>query len=180
MAKTSWTRDSAIEYLAERKLLTKSPDQYTTPYLKRLAGAARNAEQEGKGFTRKEARGHARATVRHQERDTKAHKLEQYSIKAEPGQELDIKDLKNLVNKTKGKRDDLLLVIRGVVESSDPNQAGKPAQQETYTTSMRHADIRKWLKDNPKGDVLQFAYDAFGLVWESVSLIGFAYPQYGT
>ncbi len=179
MAKPQWTRESAISYLAERKLLTKAPSEYTTPYLKRLAGASRSAEQEGKGFKRSEARGHARAKVEGQERDTKAHKLEQYKIEARPGQELDLKDVKNLLNKTKGKPDNLLLIIRGVVETSDPNQSGGEPQEETYSTAIRHQDVKKWLKENPKGDMLQFAYDAFGLVWNSVSLVAFAYPRHG-
>lgn len=57
MARMKWTRESALEYLSHRKLLTKPASEYTTPYLKRLAGSARKQEQSGKEFSRAEARG---------------------------------------------------------------------------------------------------------------------------
>lgn len=172
----AWTRESAIEYLSEQHLLTKSPEEYTTPYLKRLASSARKAEREGREFTRQEARGHARARVEHLERDPKKHHIEQYRIEAKPGQDITVPDLKNLTNKTKNLRDNLLLMIKGIVEDSDPKNANEEKKEQTYSFHARHQDIRAWLKANPDGDITQFAYEATGLEWSSVSMVSFGYP----
>lgn len=173
----AWTRESAIDYLAEQKLLTKSPEEYTTPYLKRLASSARKAEQQGREFTRQEARGHARAKIEHIEKDPKKHHIDQYIIRSKPGQDLTIPDLKNLVKKTKDQPDRIKMAIRGVVYDSDPKNANKEPEVQTYSFNVRHQDVRAWLKENPKGDILQFAFDATGLVWLSVSMVSFGYPE---
>lgn len=52
MARMKWTRESALEYLSHRKLLTKPASEYKTPQLKRLAGSARQQELAGQEFDR--------------------------------------------------------------------------------------------------------------------------------
>src|SRR6202051_4749143 len=55
----SFTRESALDYLQQRGLLTKAREQYTTAYAKRLASSYSKAEASGKKTTRAAARGKA-------------------------------------------------------------------------------------------------------------------------
>ncbi len=96
-----WTRESALEYLSHRKLLTKPADSYTTPYLKRLAGSARTQEQAGQEFSRAKARGKQRkeekpqggvlkkerrqiAPIEYYPRDRSKHQIEQWRVMRPP------------------------------------------------------------------------------------------------
>lgn len=171
-----WTRESAIEYLAERHLLTKSPSEYTTPYVKRLASSAQKAEREGREFTRQEARGHARSKVEHLGKE--GHRLDQYRITRPPHRDLDMKDLANLLAKTKNLPDRLILVIKGVVQDS-PTRRGENSQAKEQVHSFREkwSKINAYVKRNPNTDILKFAEDATGEVWESVESISFAYSE---
>jgi hypothetical protein len=177
-AQKGFTREDAIAYLAERKLLTKTPDSYTTPYLKRLASSARKAERENREFTREEARGHARARVDHLEKD--GHRLDQYKIEKPPKRDLDMRDMANLLAKTKKRPDRLILVIKGEVEDS-PTGKGQRADTsthvETYSFHEKWSKINAYVKNNPNASITEFAEDATGLKWESVLSISFAYSE---
>ena len=70
MARQSFTREEALQYLAGRTDLTfKKPlDSYKTPYLKRLASEYKRAEQAGKvAPSRKEVRGKAKERIQYHE-----------------------------------------------------------------------------------------------------------------
>lgn len=184
MARQGFTRQGAIEYLAERGLLTRSPESYKgKQYLQRLAGSFRRQEQEGIDIStpeavkeaRQEARGHARARVEHLEKA--GHRLEQYRIEKPPRRDLDMNDLRNLLTRTKKRGDKLTLVIHGVVEDSDPSKRAGGPKEETYPFHAKWGKISEYVKDNPNADILKFAEDVTGLKWESVESISFAYGE---
>ncbi len=58
MAQSSFTREQALDFLAQRGLLTKAREEYTTAYAKRLASTYRRGEASGKSTSRAAARGH--------------------------------------------------------------------------------------------------------------------------
>ncbi len=59
MAQSPFTRESALDYLQQRGLLTKARTDYSTAYAKRLASSYRKAESSGRSTTRAAARGKA-------------------------------------------------------------------------------------------------------------------------
>jgi hypothetical protein len=68
MARQSFTRESALQYLAGRTdLAWKKPlTEYKTPYLKRLASEYKRAEQAGKETPKlKEVRGHGKPRIQY-------------------------------------------------------------------------------------------------------------------
>lgn len=207
MARMRWTRQSAIEYLAERKLLTKAPEDYKdTAYLKRIASSFKRQEEKGEEPSRKKARGHQSPPIEHLERNKEKHLLDQYRI-MRPGftnltpddirnmdkrafnalieshDDLERNDLKKLYNRTP-KHARLMLGIVGIGQDSETLEYEEkeltvydPKDVHTYNKRFPREAIGAWLKDKNSGDILDFANRTFKLTWKLVLGVIFSYPE---
>lgn len=195
----SFDRESALSYLAERHLLTKSPEKYSTSYVVRLARKFQQQEQAGHEPSRTEARGHARASVEHIAKD--GHRLNQYRIMRPPlkgytpsqlqdiapdaftkllakGRGLDHSDLKNLYNRTPKHLENFMVAITGIgQDSKEPSKSADPRDIHTYSFASDREQIASWLEDNTDADISDFARDISGLEWDGVYGISFVYPE---
>ena len=174
MAKTSMTREEAIAYLSSRGLLTKAPESYSTPYVKRLASAYSRAEQKGRSTSRTVARGkagpehivpnYARGPL--PEGVPRDRFSEQYKI-VFPETVSDLKPLKLSVDrrrKAKGlpKAKIYTLVIYGKTRYKHPKN---PSGSYTYQTLAMHIsalDLAYYIKEQPDMDIVEF----INLFWQ--------------
>ena len=158
---TQFDRESATNYLAERHLLTKSPKEYTTPYLIRLATAARTQEQAGKEFSRVAARGHAREPLVHL--PAKGHRYEQWQLRNpnyfDPqAAALDAVDVRRLTKKGGADTNGIYTyVFKGVTKDPSPTDPKwEPDKPSTYSFNVNKASVNRWLKENKNGTALEF------------------------
>lgn len=184
MAQARWTRESAINYLANNPDFTPTKPftgegSYSTPYLKRAASAYQDAEQAGRRApTTQERRGHARAKPEHLPKE--GHRLDQYRVLTPPDRDLEQADLLNLYRRAKrgaakSLSDEVMVAITGVVNYI-PVRGSIPAnniQTLSFWTDME--SLQEMIKDME--DIFQFAEEISGLQWEEILAVSFAFPN---
>lgn len=174
MATTKFTRESALDYLEQKKLLTKPRDQYTTAYAKRLASSYSRAESAGKTVSRKQARGKAgpEHIVPNYERgplpkgEPRDRFSEQYRITF-PETVSDLKPLKLVVDRRrrqKGlpKAKLYTLIIFGKVKYKHPKNPEGAYVDQTLAMHISQADLSDYLKNHPNMDIVEF----INLFWQ--------------
>lgn len=179
MAKTRWTRETALEYLANNPEFTpaKPLESYSTSELKRKASVYQNAEQEGRTATTAEARGHQR----YKHYSAHANLLDRWVVTKPKKREIsqqDLLDAYNAAKKGAHKTDDdeVIIHITGVVQYI-PVRGSIPANGVQTLAFWSDMESLKESID-VMYDIFDFAGDiSHGLEWETVDVVDFAFPN---
>ena len=186
MAQARWTRESAINYLANNPDFTPTKPftgkgSYSTPYLKRTASQYQDAEQAGRRApTTEERRGHARIT----EHSAEGHTLHRWTVR-QKRREINQADLLEMYKRAKkGKKDgdEVIIAITGIINYI-PVKGSIPGNQiQTLTFSTDMESLKGFIDD--MADILDFANEIAALnsntaasQWESVIEVSFAFPN---
>lgn len=182
MANPRWTRDTAIEYLANNPSFqpTKPIAEYSTPILKRKATSYQDAERQGRRTpTVAETLGHGRARVEHLAADKENHIHDQFRIAKPDDRQIDQADLKNLykrAKKGKKKGDKVMIAITGIgVSSPRFHEKGTRGDVHTYTYWSDLTSLKLTIEDFP--DIFDFAFEVTQLAWDEVLGVSFAFVE---
>lgn len=175
----TWTRESAIEYLASSAFHPAKPlTQYSTSELKRKASQYKRAEVEQREApTTEETRGHAR--IRHMKAEGKHLERWQVDRKKRDINQADLKEMYNRAGKSKGtsENQEVMVYIKGVnnytpVRGSVPENRVVPVTLSTDMATLKD-DIANFT------DIIQWANDLwFGEIkWERIDSVAFVFPN---
>jgi len=181
MAQSPFTRDTALDFLEQRKLLTKPRGEYTTAYAKRLASSYRKAESTGKKTTRAAARGKAGPEHIIPNKNPEVGPIdrfaEQYRIGL-PETVADLKPLKLSVDRrrrAKGlpKADMYTLTMHGKSRYKHPKNGSGTYTDQTLSMHISRDDLADALKNQPDMPILDFVNQHWSPVkhedeWEEI------------
>lgn len=179
MAKARWTRETALEYLANNPDFTpaKPLDTYSTAELKRKASIYQNAEQEGRTATTAEARGHQR----YKHLPARGNRLDQWVVTKPKKREISQQDLRDAYKAAKenahiNAKGEVLIILTGVVQYI-PIRGSIPANGVQSLSFW--SDMFGSLKESIEVmyDIFDFAMDISQLEWETVEAVAFAFPN---
>lgn len=177
MARQSFTREEALQYLAGRTDLTwKKPlAEQSTDYLKRQASYYQRAEQAGREAPkRKEIRGHAKERIRYIPSSTAFADSYEVGTKRYPAR---LDEMLPLLAKT-GDSQFVHIIIYGIPINYGPNWTDpKKPDWRTYRVLRSHVAVfvenvlkNKTLKTN-QAQMADFAEWASGVAWSKVYTI---------
>lgn len=176
----SWTRESALEYLASNPdFSSKKPlDQWSTSELKRRASVFKKAEQEGKEApSREKQRGHER--FYHRKAEGKHLERWQVDRKRRDINQADLQGMYKAAGKVKGTDGDheVMVYIKGV-NNYIPVRGSVPDNKVvavTLSTDMAQLadDIANFT------DIIQWANMLWSdqIEWERVDSVAFVFPN---
>jgi hypothetical protein len=164
MAQSAFTRESALDYLASRGLLTKGREDYTTAYAKRLASSYRKAETSGKRTSRAAARGKAGPEHIVPNKNPEAGPVDRFAEQYRIGFPETVSDLKSLKlsvdrrRRAKGlpKANPYTLTMHGKSRYKHPANQGGTYTDQTLSMHISASDMQDYLKNHPDMPILDF------------------------